>query len=814
MKKFFLLLAMLMPASALGQISVWSEPILNQLGQPIPQATVAVCSGQPSQVIPCGGTLLATIYFSFAGGGQINPLYTDSFGRASIFATPGNYWLQIYGAGISTQIIPITIGGGGGGGGSGTVNTGTLGYAGYYASSTNAITPIGDLFFAGGGIVDILSGLNIGVIGTTPTACTPTSGCIAYNESSTPGTPTAGQDYCRADLVTHGILCSFNGGPEAPVGSGAGGLPVGVVNGSHLVSNGVGVSPVYRKNQVFDPADFGVTCNGSTDDTAAMQTAINAAISFSQPGATLQLPNFCKLKISSTLTIAHAASFTLDGVQAQGEASLSGGTGGPATFLWYGAAGQPVITINQTRDSTFKNFSVFTNASSNLVNGANIGILIDEIAPVTGIVTNNKFEDVQVWNGSSNSSFIGISICPTAPGNCEEQNFERLFVNCSLFAATSSNNGIGIRYGVSGGATQPFGAYLSHYQPKLCSQAIDIEQAHRLHITNGLMDHDYTDLFMNSGHGIVYEDTRSENGTAQIVIGTAGSSSLHDVELRHNSFAGLTNGTTTISFPFSTTGGAIRLIGNDWDTNATVTPFGPSGGGGWVGTVDSQDNNYPNATLCPSFFVGTFLSLNDSPGNGVCPYGGVQLFGNSGRMFTSGSANSITVGAPGAAALGTGAITSGTCASVVTVQDIGASVASTFTVNNGGSGYSVGDLLQLSTGGGGSPTGGNVKVAAVSSGVITQVLTISTIPGIAGTNISTITLSGSGTGATLDTVGDNLSWNFMSDPTGITGYAPAAGGALRIVSYLTANNVNFKVCNDTSGSITPGAAKLNWRVVR
>jgi hypothetical protein len=37
---------------------------------------------------------------------------------------------------------------------------------------------------------------------------------------------------------------------------------------------------------------------------------------------------------------------------------------------------------------------------------------------------------------------------------------------------------------------------------------------------------------------------------------------------------------------------------------------------------------------------------------------------------------------------------------------------------------------------------------------------------------------------------------------------------LTIISYPTANNVNFKVCNNTSASVTPGAITLNWRVVR
>jgi hypothetical protein len=61
---------------------------------------------------------------------------------------------------------------------------------------------------------------------------------------------------------------------------------------------------------------------------------------------------------------------------------------------------------------------------------------------------------------------------------------------------------------------------------------------------------------------------------------------------------------------------------------------------------------------------------------------------------------------------------------------------------------------------------------------------------------------------------DNISADFNADPTGTTGYMPSVSGMLTIIKYPTANNVNFKVCNNTSGSITPGAVTLNWRVVR
>lgn len=59
---------------------------------------------------------------------------------------------------------------------------------------------------------------------------------------------------------------------------------------------------------------------------------------------------------------------------------------------------------------------------------------------------------------------------------------------------------------------------------------------------------------------------------------------------------------------------------------------------------------------------------------------------------------------------------------------------------------------------------------------------------------------------------DNISADFNADPTSTLGYEP--GAMLTIVKYPTSGHVNFKVCNNTSSSITPGATTLNWRVVR
>lgn len=70
------------------------------------------------------------------------------------------------------------------------------------------------------------------------------------------------------------------------------------------------------------------------------------------------------------------------------------------------------------------------------------------------------------------------------------------------------------------------------------------------------------------------------------------------------------------------------------------------------------------------------------------------------------------------------------------------------------------------------------------------------------------------TAATNTATTDVVLASFNGDPTAVTGYIPATTGMLTIIAYPTSGNVNFKVCNNSSASITPGAITLNWRVVR
>lgn len=61
---------------------------------------------------------------------------------------------------------------------------------------------------------------------------------------------------------------------------------------------------------------------------------------------------------------------------------------------------------------------------------------------------------------------------------------------------------------------------------------------------------------------------------------------------------------------------------------------------------------------------------------------------------------------------------------------------------------------------------------------------------------------------------DVIQFTPNADISGVTGYGAGASDGLVIYPYPTANTINFKVCNLSGSSITPGAVTLNFKVLR
>lgn len=123
----------------------------------------------------------------------------------------------------------------------------------------------------------------------------------------------------------------------------------------------------------------------------------------------------------------------------------------------------------------------------------------------------------------------------------------------------------------------------------------------------------------------------------------------------------------------------------------------------------------------------------------------------------------------------------------------------------------------------GNPSFAAIVAADITSATITHTQTDSTFPTLVASGTSAMGTGAitSGTCATVVTTAatntattDTIIATPNADPTGVTGYAVSASGSLYIQAYPTTNNVNFKVCNNTSGSLTPAALTLNWKVIR
>lgn len=120
-----------------------------------------------------------------------------------------------------------------------------------------------------------------------------------------------------------------------------------------------------------------------------------------------------------------------------------------------------------------------------------------------------------------------------------------------------------------------------------------------------------------------------------------------------------------------------------------------------------------------------------------------------------------------------------------------------------------GPSLSGSGGGATGPTGPTGATGA--SGVVASGTSTMGTSAIASTACAT-TVTTSATG-TLST--DGITWTANADISAVTGYAPVTTGGLAVYAWPTADNVNFKVCNPTSSSITPGSAIVfNFKVSR
>ena len=247
------------------------------------------------------------------------------------------------------------------------------------------------------------------------------------------------------------------------------------------------------------------------------------------------------------------------------------------------------------------------------------------------------------------------------------------------------------------------------------------------------------------------------------------------------------------------------------NTGSTATPAYQS-----IGTADLP-TGIPNANLA---------NASTTPNGQTC------TLGSTCNVNSGASAHTVALNEGAGAAItglscGVGTTIQGaasadpTCTASPTlgVQN-GSSGASTLTLSGASAGNGTGTLVLNNTGT--TPAASTIKPAGTSA-TITMPSVTGTLPIIIGSGTAAMGTSAilSGTCASVVTVSssnvattDTIKYTPNVDPTGVSGYGPASSGSLYIWAYPTSGNVNFKVCNNTSGTITPGALTLNWQVTR
>lgn len=572
-------------------------------------------------------------------------------------------------------------------------------------------------------------------------------------------------------------------------GGGGGGVPTGVANGSQLVSSGVAQPPVYQVKPVIDVRDYGVIGNAIADDTTALQNAVNAACGTPYTGRSggLKIPNGMVINVSATINITGCQGLTFDG----------GGNGGAAPFYttiqWAGAAAStvPVLYINRTRDSTFKNFNVGTQKSAG-ANATTIGIQVDEGASGSGITTHNHFENIRVYNVDILSGFRGWVIGAIAPGNVEDMTFENTGVGCAGVAPVSTTSN-GTAYALGGTLAEPYYTYFHNTEINGCSLGWDIVSTSLVIIDGGLTESTYYVLYHESGSLIKIQNIRDEFSVFFAgMLANAGTLVADNLSL-----SGLTPGAT--SFDMTNAGSPAQLTVSNtiWD-NVAMTPISPNRGGS--SSTYLFHNTYP-VGACPnlSLFAGESWDLF-SHQNGIstpCPLTmnvfpdsvapvilGVTSLGGAVRNsafneFCGSYQNGGSTFAPDCwiwqVLLGTG--TNGTTTLALT--------------HSGSSGAQLLDLSAIPT----------AKVNLLQTLAATSVLSTSSI----GANTCVVAGTATITGLTTSSL---VKWDWASTPIGVTGYGV---GALQPSTFATTNTANVVVCNITAAPITPGAMSVNLR---
>ena len=367
-----------------------------------------------------------------------------------------------------------------------------------------------------------------------------------------------------------------------------------------LVSAQNAVTP--SNSGVFDPRSFGVTGNGTADDTAALQATIKAACAFGAAhGAVVPIPPNFIIKISAPISFQGCSGLRFGGI-----AYMGGNTQHPA-IVWGGPRGGILLSADGMADSIIEHIALDLGT-------ADIAIDDTETGSHSPTNTQNTFDDI-VINGpaGANPNFVGIRVgYNDTVGNVDLGTFRRLFIQCSTntLPRTSTSNGDGILF--AAGSAEPYQTTSTNINFGNCSRGYDIEGAVATLIMDGSgSGFDYTDLYVAnqaSGFNIVFRDFQSSNAANPIVQNADGG--IHDLMIDH------------VNFNAPSPGTLISLAGGTSQQTINAVTFGgakgvtPIAGGGNLTILNSHFGG-----VCPDIaksYRGYYLWMR----NNVSDHGG------------------------------------------------------------------------------------------------------------------------------------------------------------------------------------------------
>lgn len=165
-----------------------------------------------------------------------------------------------------------------------------------------------------------------------------------------------------------------------------------------------------KSGQVFNVKAYGATGNGSTDDTAAFQAALSAAVS-STEGATVIVPSGIYV-VSSTLNLSGY------GIHVRG-------VGGASQLIWHGNSTSPFFALQSCDMCSLSNLVLFAVSSSYPLQA----FAIQTQASTGPLSSNNVYQNLIIQGGGNMQYGIWVSVNGGTGGNNNTTLVKNDFIN-------------------------------------------------------------------------------------------------------------------------------------------------------------------------------------------------------------------------------------------------------------------------------------------------------------------------------------------------------------------------------------------------